>query len=156
MTGAAPIIEGFFTQRLAQQRVSSHTVIAYRDCLRLLLRFAQERSGKTPSKLDLSDLDADLISAFLDHLEHDRHNGIETCNLRLAAIHALFRSAQLRCPEHAALIARVLAIPAKRPDHNIVSYLTPAEIDALLSAPDRTSLLGCRNHLLMLWLSRPA
>jgi site-specific recombinase XerD len=150
MTSAAPIIEGFFTQRLAQQRVSSHTVIAYRDCLRLLLRFADHRRGKTPSQLDLSDLDADLISAFLEHLEHDRHNGIETCNLRLAAIHALFRYAQLRCPEHAALIARVLAIPAKRPDHNIVSYLTQAETDALLAAPDRTTLLGCRDHLLML------
>ncbi|MGH3851830.1 MAG: tyrosine-type recombinase/integrase, partial [Pseudonocardiaceae bacterium] len=88
--------------------------------------------------------------AFLDHLEADRHNGIETRNLRLAAIHSLFRYAQLECPEHAAVIARVLAIPTKRPDRTIVSYLTTAEIDALVAAPDRSSVLGQRDHALIL------
>ena len=150
MTLAAPIVQGFFTQRLAQQRVSANTVIAYRDCLRLLLRFAQDRTTKQPSMLDMADLDAELVGAFLDHLETDRHNGIETRNLRLAAIHSLFRYAQLRCPEHAEVIARVLAIPAKRPDSTIVSYLTPTETVALLAAPDRSVPLGRRDHLLIL------
>ena len=150
MTLAAPIVQGFFTQRLAQQRVSANTVIAYRDCLRLLLRFAQDRTTKQPSMLDMADLDAELVGAFLDHLETDRHNGIETRNLRLAAIHSLFRYAQLRCPEHAEVIARVLAIPAKRPDSSIVSYLTPTETVALLAAPDRSVPLGRRDHLLIL------
>jgi len=150
MTLAAPVVQGFFTQRLAQQRASAHTVTAYRDCLRLLLGFAQARTGKPPARLDLADLDAKLVGAFLDHLEADRNNGIETRNLRLAAIHSMFRYAQLQCPEHAALIARVLAIPTKRPDSTMVSYLSPAETDALLAAPDRSTPLGQRDHALIL------
>jgi integrase len=150
MTLAAPIVQGFFTRRLAQQRVSANTVAAYRDCFRLLLRFAQVRTGKPPAQLDLADLDAELVAAFLDHLEADRHNGIETRNLRLAAIHSMYRYAQLECPEHAAVIARVLAIPTKRADSTIVSYLTPTETDALLAAPDRSTPLGQRDHALIL------
>jgi integrase/recombinase XerD len=149
MTAAAPLIQGFFTQRLPQQRVSTHTIASYRDCFRLLLRFAQSRTGRSPAQLDLTNLDAGLVAAFLDHLETDRHNGIDTRNLRLTAIQSFFRYVQLDCPEHAGLIARVLAIPAKRPDQTIVSYLTPTEVDAVLAAPDRSTALGRRDHLLM-------
>ena len=150
MTAAAPLIQGFFTQRLPQQRVSAHTIASYRDCFKLLLRFARTRTGRPPAQLDLTDLDALLVGAFLDHLETDRHNGIDTRNLRLTAIQSFFRYLQLDCPEHAGVIARVLAIPAKRPDQTIVSYLTPAEVDALLAAPDRSTPLGRRDHLLMM------
>ncbi len=150
MTRAAPLIQGFFTQRLPQQRVSAHTIASYRDCFKLLLRFAHARTGRPPVELDLADLDAELVGAFLDHLETDRHNGIDTRNLRLTAIQSFFRYVQLDCPEHAGVVARVLAIPAKRPDQTIVSYLTPNEVDALLAAPDRSTPLGQRDHLLML------
>jgi integrase len=150
MTLAAPLVQRFFTQQLPQQRVSAHTVASYRDCFKLLLRFAQKWTGRPPARLELDDLDADLVGAFLDHLEIERHNGIDTRNLRLTAIHSFFRYAQLECPEQIALIARVLAIPAKRADHTIVNYLTAAEIDALLAAPDRSTPLGRRDHLLML------
>ena len=81
--------------------------------MRLLVGYAQARTHIPPERLDLADLDAEMIGAFLDHLEADRHNSIDTRNLRLTAIHSLFRYAQLRCPEHAALIARVLVIPTK-------------------------------------------
>jgi integrase len=143
-------MQGFFTVRLPQQRVSAHTVSSYRDCMRLLLGFAQGHTGKQPARLDLADLDAELVTAFLDHLETERHNGIGTRNLRLSAVQSLFRYAQLQCPEHAALIARVLAIPAKRRDVTIVSYLTRAETDALVASPDRSTALGWRDHLLIL------
>lgn len=149
MTALAPVLEGFFTGRLAALRASQHTVAAYRDTYQLLLRFAQQRTGKAPSQLDLADLDAELIGAFLDHLEADRGNKIATRNLRLAAIHSLFRYAALRCPEHAAVIARVLAIPNKRPDYPLVSFLTRAETDALLAAPDPQTPLGRRDRLLL-------
>jgi integrase/recombinase XerD len=70
MTTLAPIIESFFTQRLmTQRRVSPHTVASYRDTFRLLLAFAQRRTGKAPSDLELTDVDAGLVSAFLDHLD---------------------------------------------------------------------------------------
>jgi site-specific recombinase XerD len=150
MSALAPTLQAFFTDRLLTQRQASpRTVAAYRDTLRLLLRFAQHRTGRPPCRLDLADLDADLVVAFLTHLEHDRRNGVRTRNARLAAIHSLFRFAALRHPEHAELIARVLDIPTKRYDRALVCFLTPAEVDALLAAPDRSTWLGRRDHALL-------
>jgi len=151
MSALAPVMEGFFTERLlSQRRASPHTVASYRDTFRLLLSFAQRRTGKAPSKLDIKDLDAVVVGAFLDHLERERHNSARTRNNRLAAIHSLFAYAALRHPEHAALIQRVLAIPAKRVDRRLVSFLTDDEVDALLSAPDRDAWVGRRDHALLL------
>ncbi len=150
MTALAPVLQGFFCQHLAQRRASSHTIASYRDCFRLLLVFAQARTGKPPATLALDDLDAELIGAFLEHLEHERHNSIRTRNLRLTAIHSLFAYAALRCPEQADLIRRVLAIPPKRANVTIVSFLTPAETHALLAAPDTSTTIGRRDHALLL------
>ena len=112
MSAVAPTMEGFFTERLMNQRQASpHTVAAYSDTFRLLLSFVQDRTGTAPCALDFCDLDAPVIGAFLDHLEHERGNSVRTRNSLLAAIHSLFRFAALRHPEHAALIQRVLAIP---------------------------------------------
>ena len=75
MTSIAPTLQGFFTERLiGQRRASSRTIASYRDSLKLLLTFAQQRTGKPPNALDWADLDAELITAFLDHLETQRHN----------------------------------------------------------------------------------
>ncbi len=151
MSALAPVMEGFFTERLIGQRqASGHTVASYRDTFRLLLGFAHRHTGRAPSKLDLEDLDAVLIGAFLDHLEAERGNSASTRNNRLAAIHSLFAYAALRHPEHAALIQRVLAIPAKRTDRQLVSFLTDDEVAALLAAPDRGSWLGRRDRALLL------
>ena len=151
MSALAPVMEGFFTERLiGQRRASPHTVASYRDTFRLLLGFVQRRTNKAPSKLSLEDLDAVVIGGFLDHLETERHNSVRTRNNRLAAIHSLFAYAALRHPEHAALIQRVLAIPAKRTDRALVSFLTDDEMDALLGAPDRSTRLGRRDHTLLL------
>jgi len=151
MTLLAPTLEAFFTQRLIGQRhASPNTIASYRDTFRLLLAFAQARTGRPPSRLALEDLDAPLIAAFLGHLETERHNGARTRNTRLAAVHSLFRFAALARPEHAELIARVLAIQPKRADRAIVTYLTDCEVDALLAAPDLGSWLGRRDHALLL------
>ncbi|SNX74751.1 site-specific recombinase XerD [Cereibacter ovatus] len=149
MSALAPTLQAFFTDRLLRQRqVSPNTVQSYRDTLRLLLAFASERLGKAPGRLDIDDLDAPMIGAFLDHLETDRKNGVRTRNARLAAIRSLFRYAALRHPEHAATIERVLAIPAKRFERRLVTYLTEVEIEALLAAPDRTTWTGRRDTAL--------
>ncbi|MEX1271718.1 MAG: tyrosine-type recombinase/integrase [Acidimicrobiia bacterium] len=151
MTSLAPTLEAFFTERLiSQRRASSHTVASYRDTFRLLLDFAQTHTGKTPSQLDLADVDAVLVGRFLNHLEEDRGNSVRTRNNRLAAIHSLFDYAAFRHPDHAALIQRVLAIPAKRTDRHLVTYLTEPEVDALLAAPDRDTWVGRRDHTLIL------
>lgn len=151
MTALAPTLQAFFTERLIRQRqVSANTVAAYRDTLRLLLGFAADRTGQPPCQLDLADIDAPLIAAFLDHLERDRGNSVRTRNARLAAIHSLFRFAALTHPEHADSVSRVLAIPPKRCDQALVTYLTDAEVDALLGAPDVTTWTGRRDHALLL------
>jgi integrase/recombinase XerD len=150
MSRLAPILEAFFTDHLMTQRqASAHTIAAYRDTFRLLLNFAHRRLGKTPAALDLPDLDVPLISGFLQHLETDRGNGPTTRNARLAAIHSLFAFAALQLPEHAGLIARVLAMPPKRHDRAGVSYLTAEESAALLAAPDFATWTGRRDHALL-------
>jgi integrase/recombinase XerD len=147
VTAIAATMQAFFTERLiAQRRASPHTVTAYRDTLRLLLGFAAQRTRTSPCRLDIADLDAPMISAFLDHLEHQRGNTIRSRNARLAAIHSLFSFAALRHPEHAADIARVLAIPPKRSDQTIVTFLTSTETEALLAVPDRATRTGRRDH----------
>jgi site-specific recombinase XerD len=151
MTILAPTLEAFFTERLmTQRRASGHTVASYRDTMRLLLAFASQRTGIPPSKLEIPDLDAELISAFLDHLQHARGNSPTTRNIRLAAIRSLFRYAAFKHPEHAAVIERVLALPAKRFERALITYLTKDEIDALLAAPDRGTWAGRRDHALLL------
>jgi site-specific recombinase XerD len=99
--------------------------------------------------MDLADLDAPLIGAFLGHLETSRNNSVRTRNARLAAVHSLFRHAALHCPEDAAVIQRVLAIPPKRFDRTLVTYLNEEEITALLAAPDRGTWTGRRDHALL-------
>jgi integrase/recombinase XerD len=142
-------LDRFF--RLTRERhASPHTIAAYHDTMRLLLAFAEQRVHKRPSRLELDDLDATLVGAFLDHLEHARGNSARTRNARLAAIHSLFRFAALQHPEHAAVIQRVLAIPVKRFHRADVTYLTEPEVDALLAAPDRATWTGRRDHTLLL------
>jgi integrase/recombinase XerD len=115
MTLLAPTLQAWFTERLITQRdASPQTIAAYRDTFRLLLAFASQRTGKQPCQLDIDDLDAPLIAAFLNHLEQDRGNCPRTRNARLAAIHSLYKYAALRHPEHLATIGRVIAIPFKR------------------------------------------
>jgi integrase/recombinase XerD len=150
MNSLAPTLQSFFTEwLLRQRRVSQHTVAAYRDTFRLLLAFTQQATGRAPSQLDWDDLDATLIAAFLEHLETERHNSIRTRNARLAAVHSLFRFAALRHPEHAAVIQRVLAIPQKRGERNLVTFLEPHEVNALLAAPDLSRWVGRRDHAML-------
>jgi site-specific recombinase XerD len=151
MTLIAPTLQAFFTDRLGKQRqASAHTVASYRDTCRLLLCFVEARTAKKPCTLVWEDLDATVIGAFLDHIEADRRNGPRTRNLRLTAIRSLFAYASLHHPEHAELIARVLAIPPKRFDKSTVSFLTPKEIEALVRAPDRSRWEGRRDRALLL------
>ena len=151
MSALAPTLQAFFTERLAGQRhASPNTIAAYRDTLRLLLGFASRQRDRQPCELDIGDLDAGLIAAFLTHLETERGNSVRTRNARLAAIHSLYRYAAHRHPEHAEDIQRVLAIPPKRSDRALVTSLDQDEIDALLAAPDRSTWTGRRDHALLL------
>src|SRR5256714_4168950 len=146
-TSLAPLLERFFPLRLMQQRQASpHTIKSYRDTFRQLLLFAQQRLHQPPSRLNVEQIDAPLIVAFLDDLEHQRGLSVRSRNLRLTAIHSFFRYAAVELPTHAAQIQRVLAIPSKRFTRTLVSFLSRPEVDALLAAPDQRTWFGRRDH----------
>lgn len=151
MSTLAPLMEAFFTEHLIAQRdASPHTVASYRDTFCLLLRFAGARTGKPPYQMGLEDLDAPLVGAFLNYLETERGVSVRTRNARLTAVRSLFRFASYRCPEHAGLVQRVLAVPSKKASKRTVTYLTDKEMAALLAAPDRATWTGRRDHAVLL------
>ena len=113
MSALAPLLEGYFRDHLGARRASVHTVSSYRDSFRLLVTYAAGELRKAPVELELADLDTELIGAFLDHLERDRHVSVRTRNSRLGAIRSLYTYASYRCSEDLGVIRRVLAIPAK-------------------------------------------
>jgi len=143
------LLQQFFLDRLIQQRnVSKQTVAAYRDSFCLLLRFAQRHLGKAPEQIDLVDLDAPLILAFLDNLESERHNTIRTRNARFAAIRSFMHFAALKEPAALPVIQRVLAIPMKRFDRPLLGFLSRDEVQAILDAPDTTTWCGQRDRVM--------
>ena len=147
----AVLLQCFFTQRLMQQRQASpHTINSYRDTFRLLLRFTQERLHKPPARLAFEDIDAPLISAFLNDLQKSRDITARSRNVRLAAIRSFFNFAAFELPAQSAQIQRVLAIPSKRYSRTPIGYLTRQEVDALLAVPSRNTWSGRRDHALLL------
>lgn len=150
-TSFAALLERFFTQRLMQQRqASGHTISSYRDTFCQFLKFTQTRLHKAPSQLRFEEIDAPLIVEFLDDLEKRRGLSVRSRNLRLTAIHSFFRFAAFEAPAHAAQIQRALAIPSKRYTRTLVPFLTRAEVDAMLQAPDQRTWSGRRDHAFML------
>ena len=149
--GFPSLLEGFFTQRLiAQRRVSPHTIASYRDTFRLLLRFVEQRLGKPPSRLVLTDLDPSMIGIFLNDLEKRRGNTARSRNLRLTAIRSFYRYLSHEEPTQSGLIQRVLAMPSKRYEKKLIGFMNRPEIDALLAAPDLSTWTGRRDHAFLL------
>ncbi len=145
------LLQSFFTDRLLRQRQPSpHTVAGYRDCFRLLLQFAKEQLGKSPSQIRIEDLDAPFIGLFLDHLESTRKNSARTRNARLGAVHSFFQYVALEEPAHALHCQRILAVPNKRHVRKPIEFLNREEIDALLAAPNPSTWIGRRDRTLLL------
>jgi len=144
------VVRDYFTDHLPRLRgISPHTIHSYRDGLVLLLRFLSVRRNHSVAELDLTDLDPPGILAFLSHLEQERNNSAATRNIRLSAIHALFRFVASRNPEHLELTQRVLGIPFKRAPQRAVDYLEYEEIEAILKAIHRTTPKGSRDYALL-------
>ena len=149
----APLVQIFFTDHLvSQRRASLQTVASYRDTFRLLIQHLSKATGKKASDLTLDDLQAKAIMQFLDVIERDRGNSIQTRNSRLAAIRSFFRLVSLREPARMDLAAQVLAIPTKRADRRLIGYLTRPEIDAMLATPNTETWSGRRDYALLLTL----
>jgi site-specific recombinase XerD len=148
--GFPSLLQDFFCQRLIDQRnASARTVVGYRDTFRLLLRYAEQQTGKPPVALTLADLDAPLVLGFLDHLEKERGNSARTRNVRLVAVRSFLQYASHRDPTALPTIQRVLAIPMKRFDRRLLGFLAQEEMQAILEAPDRTTWSGRRDHAML-------
>ena len=147
MSRARPALQAYFTDRLIGQRAASpNTIAAYRSRSGCCWPSPPTHTRKTPSALDIADLDAPLVAAFLDHLERDRHNSAAPATTAWPRSTRCSATSPCSHPEHAASIQRVLAIPPKRTERNLVTYLTEPEVDALLAACDQTTWTGRRDH----------
>ena len=145
------LLQAYFTQRLINEcNASPHTIANYRDTFRLLIAFAHRTLKKPPTALTMQHLDAAFVCRFLDHLEKDRGVSARSRNVRLAAIHSFFHYVALQEPALGALAQRVLAIKSKRHVKKPIDFLTRAEAEALLSAPDQQTWSGRRDWALLL------
>jgi len=150
MTALAPYLSSFLREHLPKERrASPHTCEAYAHSFRLLIGFAARRLGVRPCRLEVEQLDAPLVLAFLEHIEADRRNSARTRNARLAAINAFFRFLEYRLPSSLDQASRIHAIPMKKTDETLVGYLTRDELQALLDAPDARTLSGIRDRAML-------
>lgn len=152
MTGhdLAPFVTAFFVRHLpAERNASPHTTAAYRDSLKLFLRFAAATTQRSAAVLRVEDVTPDLLLAFLAQLETVRHNSIRTRNVRLAALHSFFRYVLDVEPALAGLCQRVLTIPVKKAPRSALGYLTDTELAHLLGQIDRSTGAGERDYLLL-------
>ena len=146
------LVQAFFVEHLTQQRaLSPRTVAAYRDAFMLFLGFAEARLGRSPALLTLPDITPDLIMAFLDHLERDRHNSVRSRNARLAALRSFLKFAAHRDVSSLQVIEHALGVPAKRFERPMLGYLSREEMLAVIGAPDGT-WFSQRDHVLLLML----
>ena len=146
----ARAVHGFFGPYLMEQRgLSRHTVLSYRDTLALLLRFIAQTRRTDPATLDLDALTADIVLAFLDHLESDRHNKTSSRNVRLAAIHAFARYVSIQFPERLQQVQQILGIPFKRAGTRPIEYFEYDEIRAILDSVNRARPAGRRDYALL-------
>lgn len=148
-----PFLQLFFAEHLVvHKRASAQTIASYRDTFRLLLQFIQGKTGVPPAALPLTAVDADCILDFLNYVERDRGCSVRSRNNRLAAIRTFFRFVSLRDPTNLGMITRIMAIPNKRYEKNLVGFLSREEVKALIAAPDSTSWSGRRDHAFLLTL----
>jgi site-specific recombinase XerD len=147
----AALIQEFFSDRLCvQMEASPNTIAGYRDTFRLLLRFVSEQTGKAPTKLNIEDIDSTVVGDFLIHVETLRHNSARSRNTRLAAIRSFFKFVAMREPAYMLHCQKILSMPSKRYVRRTVDFLERAEMDALLSAPDRSTWTGRRDHAILI------
>ena len=150
-TPLAPLVQQFFTERLISQLgASENTIASYRDTFLLLLDYVKSRCGRKPTDMDVSDIDADLVGSFLEHLEVERGNSVKSRNIRLAAIRSFFNHVAVNEPQILHHCQKILQLPTKRHKKTTMSWLTEDEIKALVTTPDLTTWYGRRDRALLM------
>jgi integrase/recombinase XerD len=146
-------VQSYFTEYLPRQRGASvHTTRAYRDALTLLFKFVSEQSGRGVASLQLLDLDADVVTRFLDHIETERSNSATTRNCRRAAIRGFFKHVLRNDLAHSQQCIQVLAIPAKKARQRAATYLEVEDARLIINMPNKRTCDGWRDHTLLLFL----
>ena len=145
----ASLVQEFFTDYMVQQRgLSPRTVASYRDTFVLLLRFAETKLDKPPVSVQLTDINAKFLAAFLDHLEVERHNSVRSRNIRLAAVRSFLKFAARRDLANLRVIEQALAVPMKRFDRRMVGFVPREQMLAVIHVPADT-WVGQRDRLLL-------
>ena len=107
-------IRRFLMEYLVGERnLARNTQQSYRDAIRLLVVFTAAKAHKKVDELLIPDIDADLLRAFLRHIEEKRKCSVSSRNQRLAAIHALAGFIAERCPEYLDWCAQLRAVRSK-------------------------------------------
>ena len=149
----AQYVHGFLQDYLNLQKgFSRHTILSYRDTIKLLLTYVSSRKKKPVNTLTLSDLGPNMVVDFLGHLEKERGNSRQSRNVRLSCLHSLFRYIASHDPLILNHCQRILGIPFKRTQSSTVDYLELEEIKAILAAVDRSSDDGYRDYTLLFFM----
>ena len=150
MTNLAPHLTTFLQEHLPRERnFSRHTIQSYTQCFKLLVLHAAKQLKIRPCALTVEHFTVPLLVAFLESLEKDRNNSVGTRNIRLAAIKSFFRYLEYRVPGCLDLALQVRAIPQKRADKPLIDWLDSVEMQAILDAPDTTTVAGLRDRAML-------
>ncbi len=145
------LLRQYFLQHLkVERRVSDNTIASYASTFRLLIAFCLGRRKRRALSLEIQDLDADTILAFLRHLEAERSSSPLTRNARLAAVKSFFRYVAVHEVQSLPIAQRVLAIATRRFDKKLAGYLTQEEMKAVLGATDLSTWSGRRDHAMLI------
>ncbi|MFD1980642.1 tyrosine-type recombinase/integrase [Mesorhizobium kowhaii] len=147
------LVYQFFELHLkAEKDLASTSIRSYRDGIRLFLLFLATKNRRPISKLELTDLNADNVRAFLAHLEAERGNNIRSRNHRLAMLHGFFAYAAGQEPMVLPEAERIAAIPRKRTQPAATYYLERDEVERLFDKLPRDGKLVTRDKALLMFL----
>jgi len=146
-------VQNFFQDYLQAHRgLSSNTILAYRDAIKLFLAFLSKHTQSHITKLTLDDLSSENVLAFLIHIEKTRQCTITTRNLRLSALRTLFGYLITQDTVRAGQYQRVVSIPIKQSSHQVMEYLEVNEVKAVIDCIDRNKAAGRRDYALLNFL----
>lgn len=134
------------------RNLARNTITSYRDTMKQMMRHISLQLKCSPDGILLEAISSDLIKSFLQFIEQERKCSIKTRNLRLAAIHSLADYVSSMAPEFLEWCRTVHTVPSKKALKTTIPYLEKYEMDALLAAPNRKSVFGNRDYLLLLFL----
>jgi integrase/recombinase XerD len=122
-----------------------NTIAAYKHTLQQFRAYVQVRlEDKTPDRIGAAD-----VLTYVEHLRTERGNGGSAVNRQVTILKSFYRAivamGHLDPPENPmALFPKIRATPRKLPE-----TLTPDEVERLLDAPAKDTILGLRDRAML-------